>query len=171
MFSRGRDFPRPENRKIDMSYSSNELKILTSAARILERQAKQDALANRCLLTSPSKVRKLVQYRVAASEHEVFGVMYLNNQNGLLKIEDMFRGSINTASVYPREVVKSALVENAAGTIFFHNHPSGSSEPSPSDIQMTQILKDALSLVQIRVLDHLVVTAGGVVSFAELGLL
>ena len=154
-----------------MTYSASELKTLRSAARILERHAKRQATENETTATSPAEARKMVQYRVALKEHEEFGMLYLNNQHGLLGVEEIFRGTIDAAAVYPREVVKSALVMNSAAVIFYHNHPSGNAEPSQADIQITKRLKTALNAVDIRVLDHFVVTAGAVVSFAERGLL
>jgi DNA repair protein RadC len=98
-------------------------------------------------------------------------VLFLDNRHRVIAVEDMFRGTIDGASVHPREVVKAALTHNAAAVILAHNHPSGIAEPSQSDELITRRLKDALSLVEIRVLDHLVIGAGTTESFAERGLL
>jgi DNA repair protein RadC len=104
-------------------------------------------------------------------EHEVFGCLFLDNQHAVIAAEDLFRGTIDGASVYPREVVKRALALNAAAVILYHNHPSGVSEPSQSDQRLTQRLKAALGTVDIRVLDHFVVGRAEALSFAERGLL
>ena len=106
-----------------------------------------------------------------AAEHEVFAVLFLDAQSRLLRLEEMFRGTLTQTSVYPREVVKRALELGAASVILAHNHPSGAAEPSRADEFLTQTLKNALALVDVRVLDHLVVGRGAVVSFAERGLL
>ena len=109
--------------------------------------------------------------RIGAHGHEVFAVLFLDPQHKLLLMEEMFRGTLTQASVYPREVVKRALQTNAAAVVFAHNHPSGVAEPSRADEFLTQTLKSALALVDVRVLDHLVVGRSDVVSFAERGLL
>jgi DNA repair protein RadC len=101
--------------------------------------------------------------------HEVFACIYLDNQHRVLAFDELFRGTIDGASVYPREVVKAALKRNAAALILAHNHPSGVAEPSAADRQLTRRLKDALALVDIRVLDHVVVGDGETVSLAERG--
>lgn len=123
-------------------------------------------------LTSPAMVRQYIRLHYAAAEHgrEVFSVLYLDNRHRVLGLEEMFFGTIDTASVHPREVVKAALRHNAAAVIFAHNHPSGVPEPSRADELLTRRLKDALALVDIRVLDHFVVGDGDPVSMAERGL-
>jgi len=121
-------------------------------------------------LTSPQETRQYLSLRLRDYSHEVFAVLFLDQRHRVLEFEEMFRGTIDGASVYPREVVKKALHHNAAAVIFAHNHPSGIAEPSQSDERITQRLKDALALVDIRVLDHFVV-GDEVVSFAERGLL
>jgi DNA repair protein RadC len=108
---------------------------------------------------------------LADREHEVFVGLYLDSQNRLIAVEELFRGTLAQTSVYPREIVKAALARNAAAMIFAHNHPSGVAEPSRADELLTQALKQALALVDIRTLDHLVVAGGRLVSFAERGLL
>jgi len=121
-------------------------------------------------LTSPQETRQYLSSQLRDYTHEVFAVLFLDQRHRVIQFEEMFRGTIDGASVYPREVVKKALEHNAAAVIFAHNHPSGVAEPSQSDERITQRLKDALALVDIRVLDHFVV-GDEVVSFAERGLL
>ena len=104
-------------------------------------------------------------------EYESFRVMYLNNQNGLIKLKEMFRGTINSAQVYPREIVKAALHFNAAAVILTHNHPSGKKEPSEADIAITKQLILALELIGVRVLDHIIIGGDNTFSFAQNGLL
>ena len=104
-------------------------------------------------------------------EHEVFVCVFLDSQNRVIACEELFRGTLAQTSVYPREVVKAALAHNAAAVIFAHNHPSGVAEPSRADELLTQALKQALALVDVKVLDHFVVAGAGAVSFAERGLL
>ncbi|MGB1091743.1 MAG: RadC family protein [Oceanobacter sp.] len=120
-------------------------------------------------LTSPDLTRQYLVSRIRDLPHEVFVCLFLDNQNRVMKYKELFRGTIDGAAVYPREVVKQALAENAAAVIFAHNHPSGVAEPSQADRHITRRLTDALSLVDIRVLDHLVIGNGELVSFAERG--
>ncbi len=121
-------------------------------------------------ITSASKVKDYLKSKLRDYEHEVFACLFLDNRHRIIKYEEMFTGTIDGASVYPREVVKRALSHNAAALILAHNHPSGVAEPSESDKRITQRLKDALSLIDVRVLDHFVV-GDEVVSFTERGLL
>ena len=120
---------------------------------------------------SPADARAFCVLRLAQREHEVFAALWLNNRHRLLAYEELFRGTIDGCSVHPREVVKSALQHNAAAVIFTHNHPSGMPEPSRADEHLTRRLKDALALIEVRTLDHIVVGATTTVSFAERGLL
>jgi DNA repair protein RadC len=122
-------------------------------------------------LESPSATRSYLIARLGTREHEVFTMIYLDNRHRLIACEELFRGTIDGASVHPREVVKEALRHNAAAVILAHNHPSGVAEPSQADELITARLKEALALVDIRILDHLVVAGCDVVSFAERGLL
>lgn len=131
----------------------------------------RQAMLGKSTLTSPDLVRKYLQSILQVEEREVFGVLYLDNQHAVIQYEVLFYGTIDGASVYPREVVKSSLGVNAAAVIFYHNHPSGTPEPSQADKRITERLRDALAMVDIRVLDHVVVGAGESVSFAERGLL
>ena len=144
-----------------------ETRTLARAALILKRHT----LEGRDVLNSPQAVRDYLRTRLACRPHEVFACLFLDAQNRLLASEELFRGTLTQTSVYPREVVKAALRHNAAGVIFAHNHPSGVAEPSRADEMLTQTLKQALSLVEIKTLDHFVVAGSQVVSFAERGLL
>ena len=137
----------------------------------LARRAMLQQLTQRPVFESPAQVKHYVQLQLAALAHEVFAVLFLDAQHRLVHFEEMFRGTLTQTSVYPREIVKRALELNAAALIFAHNHPSGVAEPSRADEHLTQTLKSALALVDVRVLDHLVVGCGAVVSFAERGLL
>lgn len=120
-------------------------------------------------LGSPADTRRYLLARLRDYPHEVFACLFLDNRHRVIEFTEMFRGTIDGTSVHPREVVKQALARNAAAVIFAHNHPSGVAEPSPSDYRLTQRLKDALGLVEIRVLDHVVVGDGYTVSLAERG--
>lgn len=123
------------------------------------------------VLDSPALVRAWLKLHCAALEHEVFIVLHLDVRNHLIQDEEMFRGTLTHTSVYPREVVKSTLAHNSASLILAHNHPSGSAEPSAADRALTQALKQALALVDVRVLDHFIVAGNSILSFAECGLL
>ena len=137
----------------------------------LARRSLQQRLADRPAFDSPQAVRDYLQLQLAAREHEVFAVLFLDAQQRLLRFDEMFRGTLTQTSVYPREVVRRALALNAGAVILAHNHPSGVAEPSRADEFLTQTLKSALALVDVRVLDHFVVGRGQIVSFAERGLL
>ena len=123
------------------------------------------------LLNAPDKVRQYLRLWIGHLPHEVFVALYLDAQNRLLTAEELFRGTLTQTSVYPREIVKQALRHNAAALIFAHNHPSGVAEPSRADELLTASLKQALALVDVRVLDHLIVAGNATVSFAERGLI
>jgi DNA repair protein RadC len=123
------------------------------------------------VLTAPAVSREWLQLYCANLEHEVFIVLLLDAQNRLIEAHELFRGTLSQTSVYPREVVKATLARNAAAVMFAHNHPSGVAEPSRADELLTQSLKQALALVDVRVLDHFVVAGTRTVSFAERGLL
>lgn len=122
-------------------------------------------------LSSPCAVRDYLRLSISGREHEVFVVVLLDAQHRVLRCEELFRGTLTQTSVYPREVVKLALAANAASAIFAHNHPSGVSEPSRADELLTQNLKSALALVDVKVLDHFVVAGAEAISFAERGIL
>src|SRR5262245_43632034 len=125
----------------------------------------------RPVLNSPATVRDYLRLSISAREHEVFCCAFLDAQNRVIVLEEIFRGTLTQTSVYPREIVKRALHHNCAAVIFAHNHPSGVAEPSRSDEALTQALKQALALVDVKVLDHFVIGAGHAMSFAERGLL
>ncbi|MFT3719785.1 RadC family protein [Pseudorhodoferax sp.] len=137
----------------------------------LARRALAERLRARPLFDAPQQVKDYLQLQLGSRPHEIFAVMFLDAQHRLVALEELFRGSLTQASVYPREVVVHALAHQAAAVILAHNHPSGSAEPSRADELLTQRLKAALALVDIRVLDHVVVAPGQAVSLAERGLL
>jgi DNA repair protein RadC len=137
----------------------------------LARRALAQQLAAQPAFESPAQVKQYVQLQLGAHAHEVFAVLFLDARHRLVRLEEMFRGTLTQTSVYPREVVKRALELHAAAVILAHNHPSGLAEPSRADELLTQALKTALATVDVRVLDHLVVGRGAVISFAERGLL
>lgn len=123
------------------------------------------------VMDSPDTVKKYLSLKMAQhTKQEVFGVLFLDSQNCIQEYREMFFGTLNQTSVYPREVVRIALELGAASVILTHNHPSGSVEPSRADIQLTNTLKSALALVDVRVLDHLIVAQGQALSMAEQGL-
>jgi len=123
------------------------------------------------VLTSPEATRAYLRLEIGERHNELFGVLFLDNRHRVIAKEELFYGTIDGASVHPRVVVSRALALNAAAVVFYHNHPSGVAEPSQSDLRITQRLKDALALVDIRVLDHLVVSTEDATSLAERGLL
>jgi DNA repair protein RadC len=135
----------------------------------LARRSLSEDLQAGVALDSPQTVKQYLQLLLGGKTHESFAVLFLDVKNRLIVCEELFRGTLTHASVYPREVVKSALQHNAASIILSHNHPSGNSEPSNADHALTQALQQALSLVDVRVLDHFVVAGKEVYSFAEHG--
>lgn len=138
----------------------------------LARRALGEEMRQRDVMDSPQAVRDWLRLKIGSLPHEVFTVLMLDNRNHLIRAEELFRGTLTQTSVYPREVVKLCLAHNAAAIILAHNHPSGASEPSHADESLTRAIKEALNLIDVRVLDHFVVTAhGSPVSFAERGLL
>ena len=137
----------------------------------LARRALAAELKQKTLFDTPQAVRDYLQLQLGSRPHEIFAVLFLDSQHRLIALEEMFRGTLTQTSVYPREVVIRALALNAASVVLAHNHPSGSAQPSRADEMLTQTLKTALALVDVRVLDHFVVTASQAVSMAELGLL
>ena len=137
----------------------------------MARRALREKLERGSALCSPQAVRDYLRLKLQDRLHEVFVGVFLDAQNRVLAVEELFRGTLTQTSVYPREVVKRALAHNAAAMIFAHNHPSGIAEPSRSDEALTQALKQALALVDVKVLDHFVVGSGAAMSFAERGLL
>jgi DNA repair protein RadC len=140
-------------------------------AKELVRRSLIEAARQRDVLASPGSVRDYLRVTLAGRDYEVFMVLFLDAQHRVIAPEEMFRGTLTQTSVYPREVVKRSLVNNAAAVIFAHNHPSGVAQPSHADELLTRQLKEALALVDVKVLDHFVVAGTAVMSFAERGLL
>ena len=136
----------------------------------LARRALAEQLRERAALDTPQAVRHYLQLQLAARAHEVFAVLFLDSQHRLIALEELFRGTLTQTSVYPREVVLRALHHHAAAVVLAHNHPSGSVQPSRADEALTQTLKSALALVDVRVLDHVIVAPGQALSMAEQGL-
>lgn len=152
-----------------VSYSVPNILI---AARELLRRALAETLGEPTeILASPASVRDYLKLALGGQEYESFVALWLDAQNGLISGMELFRGTTTQTSVYPREVVRAGLKLNAVGVIFAHNHPSGSSEPSRADEVLTKQLQQALSLVDIKVLDHFIVADSVVTSFAERGLI
>jgi len=145
--------------------------VTLQAALELARRHYQELMQAGSALTNPRLTREFVCMRLRDLHHEVFCCLYLDNRHRVIGFEELFQGTIDGASVHPREVVKHALARNAAGVILVHNHPSGLAEPSRADELITRRLKEALALVDIRVLDHLIVGDGVCESFAERGLI
>jgi DNA repair protein RadC len=142
-----------------------------AAAIELARRVLQEQLEKRNALTSPGAVRDYLRLALSRREEEVFVCIWLDAQHKVIEIEEAFSGTLTQTSVYPREVVKTALARNAAAVIFAHNHPSGVAQPSQADELLTRNLKEALALVEVKVLDHFIVAGNQAISFAERGLL
>lgn len=145
----------------------NEQKIVARAIRILDKEIK----SREVVFTEPQLVKDYLRLQLQESKRELFLILYLDSQHRLIASDVPFMGTIDAAPVYPRIVVQSALAHNAAAVILSHNHPSGVAEPSRADRAITDRLQQALTLVDIRLLDHIVVGAGAMVSFAERGYL
>jgi DNA repair protein RadC len=141
------------------------------AAMEMARRVMDEPLRQGDPLRSPQDTRRYLSSRLGTYPHEVFAGLFLDNRHRVIQYQELFRGTIDGAAVYPREVVRQALECNAAAVIFAHNHPSGVAEPSQADISLTRRLKEALGLVDIRVLDHMVIGHGEVISLAERGLM
>ena len=139
--------------------------VLKVAEEILDREFRREAD-----LTSPEAARQFFRAKLALREQEVFAIAFLDNRHGVIAFEEMFYGTIDGASVHPREVVRRAIHHNAAAVLLTHNHPSGVPEPSAADVAITRRLRDALALVDVRVLDHIVIGGLQTVSLAERGL-
>ena len=152
------------------AYGDDPYMKLQAAIELAARSLTEE-LQSREALTSPGAVRDLLRLKLAGLPHEVFVCIHLDAQHRVISVEEMFRGTLTQTSVYPREVVKAALKANAAAVIFAHNHPSGVAQPSRADELLTRELKDALALVEVKVLDHFIVAGTSALSFAERGLL
>jgi DNA repair protein RadC len=144
-------------------YAQLQASVEMARRHLAERLNRGEALNN------PAASGAYLQARLRSLPHEVFVCLYLDNQNRVIGFEELFRGTLDGASVYPREVVKAALKHNAAALIFAHNHPSGVAEPSSADRSLTDRLRHALALVDVRVVDHLIIGDGQTVSFAQRG--
>ena len=150
----------------NLQYASKEA-VIEAAIGFLEERSRHYGEA----LSSPTATRRYLRLRIGEREREVFTVLFLNSQHEVITVEELFQGTIDGAAVYPREVAKSALKHNAAAVILAHNHPSGVVEPSAADRRITERLQQSLGLLDIRVLDHVIVSATGYCSFAEQGLI
>ncbi len=141
--------------------------------RIVQRALKvlKERLRSGLSLTSPGAVRNYLQLLLHDREHEVFVCLWLDSQHRVIGTEEIFRGTLTQTSVYPREILKAALKQNAAAVIFAHNHPSGVAQPSQADELLTRNLKSALDLIEVKVLDHFIVAGAHAISFAERGLI
>ena len=153
------------------AHDQDKLPEKCSVARELVKRWLGEELKRESVLSSPAAVRDCLRIHFAGREYESFIALFLDSQHRLIAVDELFRGTLTQTSVYPREVVKASLRENAAAVIFAHNHPSGVAEPSKADERLTTALKSALALVDVRVLDHFIVAGAGVLSFAERGLL
>ena len=142
-----------------------------AAAIELSRRALQEQMEKRNALTSPGAVRDYLRLSLGHREEEAFICIWLDAQHKVIEIEEAFSGTLTQTSVYPREIVKAALARNAAAVIFAHNHPSGVAQPSQADELLTRNLREALALVEVKVLDHFIVAGNQAISFAERGLL
>lgn len=141
------------------------------AAIELARRALREKLKESVALTSPGAVRDYLRLKLAARKEEAFVCIWVDAQHKVIDVDEPFRGTLTQTSVYPREIVKAALRRNAAAVIFAHNHPSGAAEPSRSDELLTRDLREALALIEVKVLDHFIVAGTKTISFAERGLL
>jgi DNA repair protein RadC len=152
----------------EQAHNLNDDSIIRTALNILEKRMTYGT--NAPALTSPEDSKHYVKLQMSSYEHEVFACLFVDNRHRVISFDKLFHGTIDSATVYPREVVKACLKHNAAAVIFAHNHPSGDAEPSTADRTITKRLKQALELIDVRVLDHLVI-GSEVVSFAERGIL
>ena len=146
---------------------SHDDEIIQNALYILKSRMRKIGIT----MNSPNEIKNYLSLTLAQREHEVFIVIFLDAQHRLIESEEMFRGTLTEASVYPREVVKRSLFHNAAAVVLAHNHPSGNVTESSADVALTSVLKSALSLVDVRVLDHMIVAGTNVSSFAERGMI
>lgn len=149
-----------------MIISQHELDIINQAKAIIAKYMQTGKKLN-----TPNQVKDYLILNMGMYEHEVFSMLYLNNQNQVIAYEELFRGTINETSVYPREIVKQVLKYNAASVILVHNHPSGEPNPSKADIKLTQKVEKVLSLIDVRVLDHFIIAKSRAVSMKEGGII
>jgi len=153
-----------------MALSENEKRVLARAARILEREVKA---IDSDVMSSPSLMTEMLKCKIGCSEYEQFGFVAMTNRHTVIDVVTVFRGDIGSCSVYPREIVKEVLSLNCAAVVLYHNHPSYAKyvEPSDSDVRLTRKLCDALTLIDVRVLDHIIVSGSLSTSLAERGLM
>ena len=161
----------PDDLKVVKGMGGSAKRSELTAVLELARRAMGERLKERTVFDSPEAVKQYLQMHIGSRPHEVFAVLFLDVQHRLLTLEELFRGTLTQTSVYPREVVTRALHHQAAAVVLAHNHPSGSIEPSRADESLTQTLRAALALVDVRVLDHVIVSPGQSFSMAERGLL
>lgn len=148
-----------------MKYTKNQIKTLRSAARIIEQGIKEE----RDTYTCPGEVTDYLTHQMLGLENEQFSVLFLTTRNQWIAFETLFHGTIDGTMVHPRVVVKRALDHNASALVIAHNHPSGDPEPSQADIRLTDQIKKACGLMEIRLLDHIIVGSNGTISFTETG--
>lgn len=160
-------FPAPATAGNVDEFPARERAVIDAALAILRARLQRPGAC----ITSPGAARDALLLHLGRREHECFAVLFVNAQHALIAFEEMFRGTLTQTSVYPREIVKAALRHNAAAVILAHNHPSGLPEPSAADKALTERISDALDLVDVRTLDHLIVAGDRVASFVELGLI
>lgn len=165
MYMKNEDAPTYTPRNLTDTISEGE--VLAKALEIIENRLRKPGEA----MSSPQSVKDYLTIKLAELEHEVFFTLWLDGQHRVIQFGSMFRGTLSQTSVYPREVVKEALRLNAGAVIFAHNHPSGMPEPSRADEMLTKTLQEALALVEVKVLDHIIVGGTTTVSFAERGLI
>ena len=165
MYMKNEDAPTYTPRNLTDTISEGE--VLAKALEIIENRLRKPGEA----MSSPQSVKDYLTIKLAELEHEVFFTLWLDGQHRVIQFGSMFRGTMNQTSVYPREVVKEALRLNAGAVIFAHNHPSGMPEPSRADEMLSKTLQEALALVEVKVLDHIIVGGTTTVSFAERGLI
>ena len=149
-----------------LNYDSKD-EVIAAAIRFVEEKASYTTVT----LQSAGETKDLLRLRIGDKEREIFCVLYLNSQHQLIEVEELFMGTIDGAAVYPREIAKACLRTNAAACILGHNHPSGTTQPSAADKRITQRINSALGLLDIRVLDHVIVSTNNAFSFAEEGLM
>lgn len=149
-----------------MKFSAEELNIIRQADAIIAGK-----ITTTDFITGAAVARSLLRFHLAAEPHEMFCAFFLNNQNGVIAFEELFKGTINNTTVHPRVVLQRALHHNAAAIVLAHNHPSALTDPSQADKQITDRLVEVLGMVDVRVLDHLIVGGGDIYSFAEHGLI
>ncbi len=153
------------------TYTVKDRMTRDDIVRFAKELVSERLLASAISLSSPADTRDFLMLHMAELEHEVFACLFLDTRHRVISYQELFQGTIDGSSVHPREVVKAALKLNAAAVIFAHNHPSGVAEPSTADERITRRLKDALALVEVRVLDHVIVGSNETTSFAERGLI